>query len=952
MTAQAQMAPPDRIAFNDQEVFLSGGNVAWVNFARDIGPGTTNLPRFESMFQQLSQSNGNAMRLWLHTTGAVTPQWNGSEVIGPGSGAIADLENILDLAWDNGIGLMLCLWSFDMLRISNGPAITDRAYDLLTDSTLTQTYIDNALIPMVEALGDHPAIIAWEIFNEPEGMSNEFGWSINRHVPMADIQRFINMTAGAIHRTHPEAQVTNGSWAFLASSDATPTVVAAPQKEPQSVQLAQIQQSLSDKYRHPFSLEETRSFYNTLQRSANFNYYTDERLIEAGGDSLGILDFYTVHYYEWAGTALSPFHHDYEVWGLTKPLVIAEFYMGEGDDGNPDAAYGIPYEDLFVTLFDRGYAGALAWQWYNYPNSAEGVVNWPRILESTELMADLFPESVVLDVGLRIIQFAAEPTGIERGTSSELQWFVSGATSVSLNGEPVDVAGQRTVSPDEATTYVLEAIDDLTSDTLREEITVAVLEANEVNRSRTKPALASTIESCCSGDLTAELAFDGNLNTRWSSAWDPEEADSDPDNEWIYVDLESAYDIERIVLRWEAAYGLNYNIDVSYDGRSWTTLHEARNGDGGIDEVVLPSPVSARYVRMQGLARATDFGYSLWEFEVYGLISNSQPPVITLTTPIDGAVLDIGADTTITAIAADPDGSIVQVDFYLNGELQSTATDPPYSFAWADVQKGDYTFRAVATDDDGIVVTSNTVPLHVSNESVFSRYEIERATLTGEATTRVNTRASGRMYTELGSNSIVRFDSLSIGIAGDYLLKIRYRLPAGDSISFNSVSFNNVEIEDNVEDNVVFDLRFNGSPGIWYERGLSTFLEAGVHSIEITNDQSLIDMDFLAISENVQNVAIETDTPRSVENVFALRQNYPNPFGTSTQITYSLPEAEHVRLVIFDAIGRRVATVVDQLQPSGTHTLVFDADHLTNGIYFYQVEAGPNVLTRAMVRSN
>ena len=210
-----------RIRFHEQDLWLNGGNVAWIRFARDIGPGETRLDLFEQMFRELRENGGNTFRLWLHTNGANTPEWRESTVVGPGAGAIDDLRAILDLAHQNDIGLILCLWSFDMLRIRFGPEVTDRNYALLTEEDKLQAYIENALIPMVRELKGHPAILAWEIFNEPEGMSNEFGWPFNRHVPMSDIQRFINRTAGAIKRTDPDVQVTNGSWSFRAASDVT-----------------------------------------------------------------------------------------------------------------------------------------------------------------------------------------------------------------------------------------------------------------------------------------------------------------------------------------------------------------------------------------------------------------------------------------------------------------------------------------------------------------------------------------------------------------------------------------------------------------------------------------------------------------------------------------------------------------------------------------------------------
>ena len=156
-----------RIDYHGQQVFLSGSNIAWVNFAADIGPGFTNLAAFRTMFDTVRARGGNVMRFWLHTNGTSSPAFDaGGLVTGPGNGTIADLQAILDLAWERRVGLLLCLWSFDMLRISNGSTATGRAMRMLTDTTALSAYIDNALIPMVTALRRHPGIVAWEVFNE------------------------------------------------------------------------------------------------------------------------------------------------------------------------------------------------------------------------------------------------------------------------------------------------------------------------------------------------------------------------------------------------------------------------------------------------------------------------------------------------------------------------------------------------------------------------------------------------------------------------------------------------------------------------------------------------------------------------------------------------------------------------------------------------------------------
>jgi len=124
-----------------------------------------------------------------------------------------------------------------------------------------------------------------------------------------------------------------------------------------------------------------------------------------------------------------------------------------------------------------------------------------------------------------------------------------------------------------------------------------------------KPGTASSTQTIY---FPAKNAVDGNANTFWSSAY------SDP--QWIQVDLGAIYKINRVVLSWEAAYGVAYEIQISSDGSNWETLYSTTTGDGGIDDLSVSG--SGRLIRMYGTSRAVingkSYGYCLYEFEVYG----------------------------------------------------------------------------------------------------------------------------------------------------------------------------------------------------------------------------------------------------------------------------------------------------------------------------------------------
>jgi F5/8 type C domain/Glycosyl hydrolases family 16 len=119
------------------------------------------------------------------------------------------------------------------------------------------------------------------------------------------------------------------------------------------------------------------------------------------------------------------------------------------------------------------------------------------------------------------------------------------------------------------------------------------------------PATASSSEN---GSFAAPNAVDGNTGTRWSSAF------SDP--QWLQVDLGATHTISQVTLNWEAAAAKAYAIQTSNDGSNWTTVYSTTTGAGGNQTLTVSG--SGRYVRMNGTQRTTQYGYSLWEFGVYG----------------------------------------------------------------------------------------------------------------------------------------------------------------------------------------------------------------------------------------------------------------------------------------------------------------------------------------------
>ena len=154
-----------------------------------------------------------------------------------------------------------------------------------------------------------------------------------------------------------------------------------------------------------------------------------------------------------------------------------------------------------------------------------------------------------------------------------------------------------------------------------------------------KNVTASTTES---STYSVGKAVDGDRSTRWASTFE--------DNNWITIDLGANYMFTQVVLDWEAAYAKTYKIQTSTDNARWTDIHAITSyssvqGQGGVETI--DKPGNGRYVRMLGLTRATQYGYSLFEFKVMGE-PTPGPNITTQPAPI---TIKEGQTATFTAAA-------------------------------------------------------------------------------------------------------------------------------------------------------------------------------------------------------------------------------------------------------------------------------------------------------------
>ena len=550
--------------------------------------------------------------------------------------------------------------------------------------------------------------------------------------------------------------------------------------------------------------------------------------------------------------------------------------------------------------------------------------------------------------GFKIAKFEAASEVIEEGRSTTLTWLVFGASSIMLDGEPVDSSGSKVVTPDSTTIFTLIAENrENTEEKDTANVTVIVLDPGQINRALGGDVKASTFEACCGEELTPDLAVDGDFETRWSSAWqtgdgttDPDpNLDDDPDDEWISVSLgDYAIDIAQVIIYWEDSYGSQYDIDVSYDGYNWTTVYEERSGNGGEDNIEFDIHPGGKFIRMHGLERATQYGYSIWEISVYGTISEKQPPAVEVNTN-KGNVISTGTEVTLIADASDEDGTISSAGFYIDGELISTVNEEPFETTWTMGKNEQYSATIIVSDNDGLSVQSDPYTLYL-DDGTMTRFEAEDADWTapsGQVSIGTSSSTSGGKYLIMNDGWKLIFNNVNVEEAGEYFLTIAYQL------TYQSPKTQYLVVNGDTVEAVEFTAQ---SITDWLKLGMFISLEAGINEIAIYGYWNWMSFDYIGIpGATIVSVEGEDEVPLT----YSLSRNYPNPFNPATRIKYSIPEASKVVIKVFDILGREVATLVNKELSAGNYEINFNAEHLSSGVYFYRLQAGDFIATQKMI---
>jgi hypothetical protein len=262
----------------------------------------------------------------------------------------------------------------------------------------------------------------------------------------------------------------------------------------------------------------------------------------------------------------------------------------------------------------------------------------------------------------------------------------------------------------------------------------------------------------------------------------------------------------------------------------------------------------------------------------------------------------------------------------------------PFEIKWSAAANGNYTLTAMVTNDKGLKQTSDPLVMTVTNLKTLT-FEAENATFTGKGTIVSSTAANKGKYVDLTDGWKLNFEGIEVPKAGNYQLFIFFKL------NYQSPKTQNLWINGTMFSPMIFT---SASTTVWNKYAISVPLKAGVNQISIESSWGWMSFDDIAIPVEDLSSGVSGLKNNAELN---LKQNFPNPFHSSTSIAFTIPERGQTELAVFDLSGRKVSTLVNENLTAGNHSILYTNNNLMDGIYFLKLKYKNFVKTKKILIS-
>jgi len=426
---------------------------------------------------------------------------------------------------------------------------------------------------------------------------------------------------------------------------------------------------------------------------------------------------------------------------------------------------------------------------------------------------------------------------------------------------------------------------------------------------------------------------------------------------------------------------LEGDFDATVAGGSH--LHTGHAGTGGMVDILINADVDANL--KGGAYLASDNKFGLDATQIQTLLDRGYYVNIHTTAfgagELRGQVLgDASAyfKTTLSGIHEQPKPVITDAFGKVNVEVTGSRAivsggfDALFSaYLFSHLHSADVTASGAVEVTLNATVTNDTTGVYEIGNNTYELTESQLNAIYDQGiyvNVHSETEGSGELRGQLlfgdnlfasASALITPADDAMISISGDITTNFEATWVAssdanGDDLTYTwqaatDSAFTNLVVNANVGSNLNYQITYGDLDSILVDLGIESGVSTKIYHRVVTSDGSneSNSESRTAMLERGTLTSNEDGTIETPEK-FGLSQNYPNPFNPSTKISFSLDEAAPTQLVVYNMLGQKVATLVNQRLNAGEHTINFEASNMSSGIYIYRLESANQSITKRM----